>query len=379
MIYFDNAATTLPKPEPVARAVYDALIHQGNGGRGCHGAALAGLRTAYQVRRQIADLFHVPGGPEQVAFTSGATEALNIAIGGLFSPGDHVITTAWEHNSVLRPLYRLEEQGVELTVLPADRQGRLCYEALEQAVRANTRAVVCTHASNVTGDLLDLDRMSALCRAHGLLLVVDGAQTAGVFPIDMEEWGIDVLCLAGHKGLMGPQGIGALCVRKGVSIRPWKVGGSGVHSYDRSHPADMPTALEAGTLNGPGIAGLGAALQWLGEQGMDRLRAQEQTLLKRFYDGVTQIPGVTVYGSWDSFDRAAVLSLNLKDWASGEVSDELWERFEIAARPGAHCAPLMHRALGTVEQGTVRCSLSHQNTEEEVDRVLEALDTLARE
>lgn len=379
MIYFDNAATTLPKPEPVARAVYDALNGQGNGGRGCHGAALAGLRSAYQVRRQIAELFHVPGGPEQVAFTSGATEALNTAIAGLFAPGDHVITTAWEHNSVLRPLYRMEDQGVELTILPADRRGQLRYEALERAVQANTRAVVCTHASNVTGDLLDLERVSALCRAHGLLFVLDGAQTAGVFPIDMERMGIDVLCLAGHKSLMGPQGIGALCVRAGLSIRPWKVGGSGAHSYDRRHPLDMPTALEAGTLNGPGIAGLGAALHWLEEQGMERLKAREQALLKRFYNGVTQIPGVMVYGNWESFDRAAVLSLNLGEWSSGEASDELWERFEIATRPGAHCAPQMHRAMGTEERGTVRFSLSHQNTEDEVDRALEALDTLARE
>lgn len=377
MIYFDNAATTLPKPEPVARAMCDALLHQGNGGRGCHGAALSGLRTAYQVRRQLAELFHVPGGPEQVAFTSGATEALNAAISGLFRPGDHVITTAWEHNSVLRPLFRLEEQGVELTVLPADRQGRLDKGALEGAVRPNTRAVVCTHASNVTGDLTDLTRMGRFCRTHELLLVVDGAQTAGVFPIDMEGQGIDVLCLAGHKGLLGPQGVGALCVRKGVAIRPWKVGGSGVHSFDRRQPADMPTALEAGTLNGPGIAGLGAALQWLGEQGMDRLRTREQTLLKRLYDGVREIPGATVYGSWDSFDRAAVLSLNLEGWTSGEVSDALWEQYEIAVRPGAHCAPLMHRALGTEERGTVRLSLSHQNTEEEVDRVVDALTALA--
>jgi cysteine desulfurase family protein len=379
VIYLDNAATTLPKPEPVARAVYDALLTQGNGGRGCHPAALAGLRTAYQVRRQLANLFHVPGGAEQVAFTSGATEALNTAIGGLFSPGDHVITTAWEHNSVLRPLYRLEEQGVELTILPADPAGRLRYEELEPLIRPNTRAVVCTHASNVTGNLLDLERVSALCRTHHLLLVVDGAQTAGVFPIDMEKLGIDVLCLAGHKGLMGPQGVGALCVRQGVSIRPLKVGGSGVHSFDRHHPAEMPTALEAGTLNGPGIAGLGAAIHWLEEQGVDQLRQREQELLKHFYDGVTRIPGVTVYGTWDTFDRAAVLSLNLKGWDSGEVSDELAQRFDIATRPGAHCAPLIHQALGTVERGTVRFSLSHQNTEAEVDRALEALDTLAGE
>ena len=378
MIYLDHAATFLPKPEGVAAAMTASLSQVGNGGRGSHGPALNALRQAYDLRQKAAELFSVPGGAERVAFTGGATQALNTAICGLFSQGDHVITTAAEHNSVLRPLYRLEDQGMELTIVSVDSLGRIDYEEMEGAVRPNTRGIVCTHASNVTGNLTDLGRVGKICRRHHLHFVVDGAQTAGTIPISMEEWGIDVLCLPGHKGLLGPQGIGLLCVRPGVKIRPLLVGGSGIHSFSRTQPEGMPDCLEAGTRNGPGIAGLNAALDFLLEQGVAEIGRREQALLRRLYQNLQAIAGVQIYGDFSTFRRAPVLSFNLEGWDAGEVSDALYEEYGIATRPGAHCAPLMHQALGT-GGSAVRLSLGHTTTEEEVDRAAETIRALAEE
>lgn len=378
MIYFDQAATSLPKPEPVARACYEAVLHGGNGGRGGHAAALGSLRSGLEVRRMLAGLFGLSH-PERVCFTGNATDSLNIALGGLLSPGDHVITTVMEHNSVLRPLYRLGTRGVDDTVLPADGQGRVVWDRLESAMRPNTRALVCCHGSNVTGNLNDLAALGRFCRSHGIIFVVDAAQTAGLYPIHMEEMGIGLLCVTGHKSLMGPQGIGALLVGDGIELRPFRVGGSGVQSASPTQPAEYPTRLEAGTLNGPGIAGLGAALEWLLERDPAALRRREEALARRFYLGVRELPGVAVYGDWSGGERCPIVSLNLGDWDSALVSDELEERFGIATRPGLHCAPLAHEALGTVRQGAVRFSFSHFNTEEEIDRGIAALRTLATE
>ena len=378
MIYFDQAATTLPKPEPVARACYEAVLSGGNGGRGAYDASLGSLRGAYGVRCKLARWFGLSA-PERVCFTANATDSLNIALQGLLSPGDHVITTAMEHNSVLRPLYRLEKRGVELTILPADGKGRVDWDALAPALRTNTRALVCQHGSNVTGNLNHLTALGAFCRAHGLAFVVDAAQTGGLFPIRMEEQHIDLLCLTGHKGLSGPQGVGALLVGPGVELRPFRVGGTGVQSARKSQPPEYPTRLEAGTLNGPGIAGLGAALDWLEEQGPERLYRREQALARRFLEGVLELPGVTAYGDLDAPERCPIVSLNLEEWDSAAVGDQLFQRFGIATRAGLHCAPLAHQALGTQRQGAVRFSFSHFNTEDEIDRGLAALRTLATE
>ena len=378
MIYFDQAATSLPKPEPVARACYEAVLHGGNGGRGGHAAALGSLRSGLEVRRMLAGLFGLSR-PERVCFAGNATDSLNIALGGLLSPGDHVITTAMEHNSVLRPLYRLGTQGVDYTVLPADARGRVAWDRLESELRPNTRALVCHHGSNVTGNLNDLAALGRFCRGHGITFVVDAAQTAGLYPIHMEEMGIGLLCVTGHKSLMGPQGIGALLVGNGIELRPFRVGGSGVRSASPTQPPEYPTRLEAGTLNGPGIAGLGAALEWLLARDPVALRRREEELARWFYLGVRELPGVAVYGDWSDDERCPIVSLNLEDWDSALVSDELEERFGIATRPGLHCAPLAHEALGTVRQGAVRFSFSHFNTEEEVDRGITALRTLATE
>ena len=233
MIYLDNAATTRPKPPGVAEAVIAAMAEYGNSGRGAHQEALAASRSVYGVRRQIAELFRCPR-PDHVAFTPNSTMALNIAVSGLLGPGDHVISTDLEHNSVLRPLYRLREQGGEVDFLPADRQGRIDYGDLERLLRPDTKAVVCTHGSNLTGDLVDIGRVGDFCQKHGLLFILDASQTAGTFPIDMERMHIDVVCFTGHKSLMGPQGTGGLCIRPGVEICPFAVGGTGVQSYSET-------------------------------------------------------------------------------------------------------------------------------------------------
>ena len=378
MIYLDNAATTLHKPPQVAKAVADALQSMGNSARGTHAGSMAASHTVYDTRVKLAKLFGCPRA-DRVAFTANVTEALNIAVNGLIGRGDHVITTDCEHNSVLRPLYRLaDEQGVEVSFVPADRQGNLNYDDFEALMQPHTRAIVCTHASNLTGNLTDLARVSAVAKAHDVLLIVDAAQTAGACPIDMTALGIDVLCFTGHKGLMGPQGTGGLCVREGLTLRHWKVGGSGVQSYSRTHPTQMPTCLEAGTLNSHGIAGLSAALDFIAQVGVGAIHDREAALMRRFYEGVKEVPGVTVYGDF-SRRRMAIVTLNIGDYESGAVSDALSEEYGIATRPGAHCAPRMHQALGTVQQGAVRFSFSWFNTEQEIDAAIQAVRELAAE
>ena len=378
MIYFDNAATTMRKPEAVVEAVTQALCSMGNPGRGVHDAALDASRILFDTRARLAQLFHAEN-PQQIAFTANSTESLNIAIKGILQSGDHVITTALEHNSVLRPLYEMEDRGVELTIVPSDSLGCLRYEDFETSIRQNTKAIICTHGSNLTGNLVDIRRVGAIARKHGILFVVDASQTAGVFPIDVQEMNIDILCFTGHKGLQGPQGTGGLVVREGLTVRPLKSGGSGVQTYSRAHPAQMPTALEAGTLNAHGLAGLRAAVEYLLETGLDTIRQTEQALMQAFYDQVTQIPGITVYGDFRTKDRCPIVTLNVRDYDSSEVSDALYRNWGIATRPGAHCAPLMHKALGTVEQGAVRFSFCHHNTLEEIKTAVSALRELAME
>lgn len=377
MIYLDNAATTLHKPQQVIDAVVHAMQSMGNCARGTHEEALDAARTVYDARVRLASLFGCPR-VDHVAFTANSTEALNMAINGLIDPGDHVISTDLEHNSVLRPLYRLEaERGAELSFVPADKLGNVDYADFERLMKPNTRAVVCTNASNLTGTVLDIERIAKTAHSHGALVIVDASQTAGCWPIDMKKMGIDVLCFTGHKGLMGPQGTGGICVKEGIEIRPFKVGGSGVQSYSRTHPAEYPTRLEAGTLNGHGIAGLGAAARFISETGVENIHAKERSLMLRFYEGVKNIEGVTVYGDFTK-DKTAIVALNIRDYESGEVSYELSQGYGIATRPGAHCAPRMHKALGTAEVGAVRFSFSFYNTEEEVDEAVRAVAELAK-
>ncbi len=378
MIYLDNAATTMHKPQEVIDAVVTAMGSMGNAGRGAHAASLGASRTVFETRERLANFFHAEN-PKQIVFTGNSTESLNIALKGTLNPGDHVISTVLEHNSVLRPLYALEEQGVEVTLLNSNLQGMIDYDDFEKAVKDNTRMIVCTHGSNLTGNLLDIKRIGKIAKKHGLLFVVDASQTAGVFPIDVQEMQIDILCFTGHKGLLGPQGTGGMYVREGLVVRPLKVGGSGVQTYNKKHPAEMPTALEAGTLNGHGIAGLDAAIGYLEKEGIDNIRAREQELMWKFYNGVKDIPSVKVYGDFSGAERCAVVSLNIGEYDSSEVSDELLMTYGISTRAGGHCAPLMHEALGTVEQGAVRFSFSHYNTDEEVETAIRAVKELAED
>lgn len=380
MIYLDYAATSLVKPQCVTDAAAAAMRQFGNAGRGAHESALDASRLLYDTRRRLAELFAADG-PEQVAFTANATAALNIAIRGLLNPGDHVITTSMEHNSVLRPLYYMATQGVRLTILPAGTDGRISYDEMEAAINPDTRAIVCTHASNVTGGMNDLPRIGKICARHGLLFIADIAQTAGVFPVSMKDMNLDVICFSGHKSLLGPQGTGGICVRKGLTVRPLMMGGSGVESFSHRHPLRMPEALEAGTQNGPGIAGLHAALGYIRECGMAALRERELAFMWRFHDAAVQLPGIRIYGDFSDRTamRSAIVSWNLKDYDAGRIADELYQRYGLAVRAGAHCAPLMHQALGTEKQGTVRMSFSAMNTEAEIDLAIRAVQELAEE
>ena len=378
MIYMDNAATTMRKPEEVIRAVVGAMNSMGNAGRGAHSASLSASRVIYNTREALARFFGAES-PKQIVFTNNSTESLNIAIKGLLEPGDHVVTTMLEHNSVLRPLYEMEEKGVSLTIVKSNSKGTVSYEEIEEAVQENTKAIICTNASNLTGNYVDVKRVGEIAKRKGVLLVVDASQTAGVYPIHVKEMNIDVLCFTGHKSLLGPQGTGGLYVREGLELKPLKSGGSGVLTYSRKHPAEMPTALEAGTLNGHGIAGLGAAIEYLEREGIDNIRENELKHMWHFYHGVKDIPGVKIYGDFDTEVRCPVVTLNIGDYDSSEVSDELLMTYGISTRPGAHCAPLMHEALGTVEQGAVRFSFSHYNTEEEIETAIAAIKELAEE
>ena len=378
MIYLDNAATTMHKPQEVIDAVVQAMNSLGNAGRGANEASLSAARIIYDTRDRLAQLFHAESA-KRIAFTCNSTESLNIAIKGSLNPGDHVITTTLEHNSVLRPLYEMQSQGVELTVIESDKRGCICYDDFEKAIRPETRVIVCTNGSNLTGNRLDIERVGKIAADHGIRFIVDASQTAGVFEIDVQKMHIDILCFTGHKGLLGPQGTGGIYVREGIELRPLKSGGSGVDTYNTHHPAEMPTALEAGTLNGHGIAGLGAGVKYIMDTGMEHIRETEQHYMWKFYNGVKDISGVKIYGDFETEDRCPIVTLNIADYDSSEVSDELLMTYGISTRPGAHCAPLMHKALGTVDQGAVRFSFSHFNTEEEIDAAIAAIRELAEE
>lgn len=376
MIYFDNAATSLHKPETVIKAVTEAMTSLGNASRGAHSAALGSNRMVYETRELLAELFHIDD-PSRIAFTMNATESLNIAIAGIFRPEDHVITTVLEHNSVLRPLYRMEESGTEVSFLQADKKGNISYEELENAIRPNTRAVICTHASNLTGNVLDLEKIGEICEKHRLLFLVDASQTAGIIPIDVRKMKISVLCFTGHKGLLGPQGTGGIYVAPEINIRPLIVGGSGVQSYLKTQPDEMPARLEAGTLNAHGIAGLHAALSYIIEKGVEQIYQEEHEKTDYFYRMIRNIPDIHIYGDPEAELHAPIIALNIGDYDSAQVADELMEAYGIAIRAGAHCAPLMHQALGTQKQGAVRFSFSQFNTREELDAGIQALRELA--
>lgn len=384
LIYLDNAATTMHKPQVVIDAVVAAMTSMGNAGRGAGEASLKSARTVEHCREQLAQLFGCQSS-DHICFAANSTQALNTAINGLVAPGSRVVTTVLEHNSVLRPFKRLEvEQGVVVEYVGCNEWGQLDMVELAERVQPGVSAVVVTHASNVTGNVVDIAEVARIAHSVGALVIVDASQTAGVVPIDMQAMGIDVLCFTGHKALMGPQGTGGLAVADGIDIRPYNVGGTGVHSYDELQPMGWPTRLEAGTLNGHGIAGLSAALDYIeAHGGVAAMGAHEYATAKRLCEGVKDVPGVTVYGDWGAGTqltpegcRPGIVGLNIEGLDSGEVSSALMEAFNIQTRPGAHCAPRMHMALGTREQGIVRFSTSYFSTEAAVGAAIAAIKEL---
>ena len=378
MIYLDNAATTMKKPDEVVEAVARAMTSFGGVGRGVHPASVAAGMAVFEARDAVAALLGAPGA-DRVAFAANATGALNIAIDGLLSDGAKAVTTAASHNSVLRPLNKArDERGCALEVVPVDARGALDYEALERAVRGASLVAV-THASNLTGDVYDAARIAAVAHAAGAAVVLDAAQTAGAFPLSMADLGVDVVCFTGHKGLLGPQGTGGLCVAEGVDIAPLLEGGSGTHSFDERHPRFMPEALEAGTLNAHGLAGLAAGVGYVAQRGVTDIAAHEAALASRLEGALADVSAVKLYGGGGDAGRAGIVALNVGDLDSAVVADYLATERGICTRAGAHCAPLMHEALGTAAQGAVRVSFSPFTTVEEIDVCAEALVAAAHD
>lgn len=365
MIYFDQAATSYHRPDCVATAVVEAIFHAGNASRSTAGPSIWSSRIVYEAREKIARLFNAK--TENVAFTSGVTESLNLVIASFFNKG-HIITTANDHNSVLRPLY-LRENDLDLTIIPVDKDGNFEYELMERAFRPDTLAVITTGASNVTGNLMDIQRIGTIAHEHNALFILDAAQVAGLIPLDMENFNIDILCFTGHKELFAPQGTGGIVLREGLHPVPVKVGGSGFYSFAKNHPDMMPNVFEAGTANVHGIAGLNASVDWILKHGLD---IDAILLAKTFYEGLREIEDIKIYGCFKK-NRVPVISFNIKDIDSSVIADRLWMEYSIAVRSGIHCAPFIHQALGTDKQGTVRFSFSRFNTQEEVKQALIAI------
>ncbi len=375
MIYFDNAATTMQKPPAVAEAVVHGMQAFGGVGRGVHPASLEAGRAVFEARRQVANLLDAPS-TSCVSFALNATMALNIALQGLAQPGCTLLTTVASHNSVLRPLFRLrDEQGCAVEVAPINPDGSLDFAAYERLLaEGEVRYVAATHASNLTGDVYDVSRMASIAHEHGALFILDAAQTAGAIPLSQQEIGADVLCFTGHKSLFGPQGTGGLCVAPQIEVHPLLEGGSGTHTYDERHPPYMPEALEAGTVNAHGLAGLAAGVEFIEEEGVGAVHGKVADLTTAFEEGALRISGLRVLGGHGGIERTGVVAIDVEGIDAALLGDALARDFGVCTRAGAHCAPLMHRALGTEEKGAVRFSFSCFNTEEEIQKGLHALE-----
>ncbi len=382
IIYLDNAATTYYKPEEVIESVVYGLRHMGNNGRGVNEAAISTARIIFDAREKISVFFNGENS-QCISFALNATEALNTSIKGLLTERDHVITTEVEHNSVLRPLYELREKGLEITFLKKEEVFKFNNEDMKKYLRNNTKAFICTHASNLTGDILDVENIGKFCRENSLYFILDVSQSAGIIPVDVKKLNVDILCFTGHKGLMGPQGTGGIYVREGIEVNPLKTGGSGMETYNEKHPQHMPERLEAGTLNGHGIIGLKAGIEYINKTGIRNIHEKENKLMWKFYEGIKDIKGIKIYGNFFENERKIVrtpiVTLNLADTDSGDLCDILNSDYGIVTRAGGHCAPLMHKSLGTEEQGAVRFSFSYFNTEEEVETAIKALKEISEE
>ncbi len=372
MIYFDNSATTITKPPEVSEGVVYAINNFGNASRSSYDAAMQASREIYNTRAEIANLVGLEN-PLNVAFTSSSTESLNLVIGSLVKPEDGVITTVTEHNSVLRPLYL---KGCQLDFLDCDDQGVLRIEDFEKLLRPETRFLVCTHGSNVTGNVTDVQRLYDLCQKNNIIMILDVSQTLGLIPVTVDM--ADVLCFTGHKGLFGPQGTGGIIVNGTLPFHIVKTGGAGVQSFERFQQKVMPDIFEAGTLNSHGIYGLQKGVQFINQTGIENIHRREKDLTQLFLEGIREIQGIRLYGDFSSSDRLPVVALNIGNLPASDLSGLLWEKFSIATRAGSHCAPLLHQRFGTVETGIVRFSFSYFNTEEEIEEGIRALHSIAR-
>lgn len=378
MIYFDNAATSWPKPPEVIESMEKFLKEIGaNPGRSGHKMSVEANKVVEDTRELLCKLFNA-GSPERVIFTLNATDALNMAIKGLLKPGDHVVTSSMEHNSVTRPLHVLSQKGVSVTKVPCANDGSINLEDVENSLKESTKAIVILHASNVTGTLMPIKEIGRLARERGLTFIVDAAQTAGVFEINMAEMNIDLLAIPGHKGLMGPPGTGVLLMGDNVELEPLREGGTGSYSDVSGQPDVLPEKYESGTLNTVGIAGLRAGIKWLIKVGIERIKEHEKGLVKRFLQGAEEIAGLNVYGPRDPKKQAPVISFVLEGKNSVDVGGALDKWFNIACRAGLHCSPDAHKTLGTFEKKLVRFSFSYFNTPEEVDYALKSLAEISR-
>jgi cysteine desulfurase family protein len=349
-----------------------------NPGRSGHRLSIEAGRILMDAREALAGLFGIDN-PLRLVFTKNATEALNLAICGMLRPGDHCLTSSMEHNSVMRPLRALEKRGIEVTIAPCSSSGELDPGNIEKAIKKNTRLIVLTHASNVTGTLMPIDEIGKIAHKHGLLFCIDAAQTAGAYPIDLEKLDIDLLAFTGHKALYGPQGTGGLYIREGLEekLEPLMRGGTGSRSEYQEQPEFLPDKCESGTPNTVGIAGLGAGTRFILSQDVAKIRAQEQGLTQILIEGLASIPGVRVYGCRDVERKAAIVSFNIGDLSPSEITMALDEEFGIMSRPGLHCAPSAHQTIGTFPQGTVRLSAGYLTTKEEITLALEAVAKIA--
>lgn len=379
MLYFDNAATTFPKPEEVYTAVDDCMRRYcANPGRGGHKLSLESGRILLETRELLAELFNASS-PENIILTHNATDSLNLALKGYLKKGSHVITTSMEHNSVMRPLKTLEKLGIETSVVQCNEKGEIGVADIEKAIRKDTVLIVATHASNVVGTILPIGDIGALSKAYNLDFLVDASQTAGAYDIDVEKMNISMLAFTGHKSLMGPQGTGGLYIRNGLVLETMKEGGTGSMSESLHQPEIIPDRYESGTHNTPGIAGLYAGVRFIKDTGMENIRNHEMQLTQQFIEGLLKLEKVKVYGTKDINKQVSVVSMNIGDVGSSEISYILDQTFDIATRSGLHCAPVAHKTIGTLEQGTVRFSFGYFNTENQIATALDAIEQITKD
>lgn len=379
IIYLDHAATSWPKPPAVLEAVQHALLHESaNPGRGSHRMAVQASRTLLKARQQLARLLDVRN-PVDIAFTANTTVALNMAIFGYVRPGDHVIATMTEHNSVWRPLEALKRStGIQVTYIPVDAYGQLDLHEVEQAFTAQTRLLICNHSSNLLGSILPAAELAQLAHRHGARILLDIAQSAGHIPVKLQEWEIDMAAFPGHKGLLGPQGTGGLYIAPELDLSPWLYGGTGSQSEEADQPSVRPDRYEPGTPNTPGIAGLAAGVQYVLDQGVESIAAHEQQLVARLWDGLSGIEGLRVLGPTAGEPRTGIVSFVMEQQDPAQIAFQLDRQYGIAVRAGMHCTPLAHRMAGTVATGAVRASVGYGTNEQHVDQLLEAVQFIQR-